>query len=239
MWITDKIEKNWTKIFPLFYEKIVRIWLIEKFDLIDLDIIQPRIYYYQQKILTNFQGSILLADVIADYNEAVKFGKKIHSEIKGGANKRERYFCADGFYLDKSGKRILMEAKSWIPPHTTDGRLVNNPHALYFSLVDRVVAGGELEEIDKFILVYWSAETDGSGKRKGKGQQFHEEGIKIHDELINQWKEIRPGKEFEIIYLIDILEDLIKRQPNWYKEIITRERTECGALFDWLLGEDE
>ena len=137
VWITDKIKKNWTKIFPLFYEEIVRKWLIEKYTLNDKEVKQPRIYYFQQERIGNYEGLNLLDEVVIDYNKDVEFCKKIHKEIESGVNKRERYFCADGFYTDKNGKKILMEAKSWIPPFTTDGRLVNNPHALYFSLINK------------------------------------------------------------------------------------------------------
>lgn len=235
VWITDKIKKNWTKIFPLFYEEIVRNWLVKKYTLTDLDVIQPRIYYWQQEKIKDYEELDLLDKVVIDYNEDVDLGKKKHQEIEKGAKKRERYFCADGFYLDNNGKKILMEAKSWIPPHTTDGRLENNPHALYFSLVNKATIKGQLEEIDRFFLVYWSAEADGSGKRKEKGEEFHKIGKKIHEKLIDQWTQIRPDKELKIIYIIDIFEELIEKQSDWYKKILTKEGAECKELFDWLL----
>lgn len=236
-WITDKIKKSWTRTFPIFYEEIIRKWLVKTYKLKDYEVIQPRIYYFNQEKIKNYKELNLINTAIEDhYNKHVESGKEVHQKILQGENKRELYFCADGYYKDKNGKKILMEAKSWIPPHTVDGRLVNNPHALYFCFADKATIEGQSLEIDKYILVYWSAEADGSGKSKGKGKEFHEKGKKIHKNLIRQWKQIKPEKELIIIYIIDILEELINKPPEWYKEIIIEVEDEMQEMFNWLLG---
>ncbi|MHA1204603.1 MAG: hypothetical protein ACTSSL_06625 [Candidatus Heimdallarchaeaceae archaeon] len=233
-WITEKIEKTWTKVFPIFYENIIRQWLVKEYDLMDYGVKQPRIYYWEQEKIINYKNLNLLSEVIDKYNANVESEKKLHENPKQ-KNKKERYFCADGFYTDKNDKNVLMEAKSWIPPYTTDGRLIGNPHALYFSLADCARIKGQVKQIQKYLLVYWSAEADGSNNRHKIGKKLHEEGKKKHKELIKQWVQIKPGKEFKIIYIVDIFEKIIDEQPKWYKEIISKSEAEIRRMFDWLL----
>ena len=214
------IEKNWTKIFPLFYEEVVRNWLTEEKGW-ELRKKQPRIYYSKQKIINNHSELKYIKEAIKEYNQDLKTEKT--------------YFCADGYFIEpKTNRKILIEAKSWVPEFTPSGKLVNNRYALDFALSNIITVATEEPrdiEIDHYCLIFWSAEADAAD---GK----HESGKAIHNKIKQELQEVRENKSFEIIYLVELWKIVRKNQPEWYIDIIKPIYEEIERMFKWLLKND-
>ncbi|MHA1399635.1 MAG: hypothetical protein ACTSQE_04755 [Candidatus Heimdallarchaeaceae archaeon] len=227
------IEKNWSKIFPLFYEKLIRKWLITEKGWNEHSI-QPRIYYRKQTQKEKEEDFEYIDEVIDKFNKRIVEAQEDYEKTKDSKKVIDRYFCADGFYTDRNGKKILIEAKSWVYPHTTDGRLVNNPDALYFALSDKISVGQKNYKIDKFLLIFWSGEADA----REEGLNGHRKGKKIHEHIVDELKKCRPKNEFEIIYLLELFNDWREKQPIWYTDAIDNIKNEIYRMFDWLTSKN-
>ena len=210
-----KIEKDWTKLFPLFNEMVVRRWFEVE---------------YGWEIIRNH------ARVLPKNNQPIKFEPPPHDWIKiplkwfnEFVEKKETrsFFDTDGLFRTQNGEIVAIEVKNWIPPFTQDGRLVNNPWALRIAFAQKCTSGGNEYSLDRIILVYWSPEND---ERDGGN------GLEKHQIIINEINKLIQPRKFEIVYFKDILTDCIENQPEWYSEIISEFEGTVRRFLDFLKG---
>ncbi|MHA1221656.1 MAG: hypothetical protein ACTSP3_00075 [Candidatus Heimdallarchaeaceae archaeon] len=218
MWITEEIEKGWPKILGGFYEEILRKWF-ENEQKWELKAKAPRVYFTNQKSIDPQPHFQYINWVIKDFNKQCQ---------------NNSYFMTDGFYINSKNKNTVVEAKSWVPGHTWGGKLTDSYSSNRFFLADNLTFKDRMIQIDHYVLVYWSAEADGNGI----GEFFHNQGKIIHQNILNEYREIWPERTFEVLYLIDIYSDLIRKQSRWYLDIIRKEEKKIKGLFDLLSGKN-
>jgi len=183
----------------------------------ELIVKEPIIYYEKQKTILPDDTFQYINWVIKDFNNA---------------RKESRLFKTDGYYTDVNQRNIIVEAKSWIPGHTWGGKLINSFGSNRFFLADNFTLNDKEIKIDHYVLVFWSAEKDGGGI----GETYHEEGKKIHNKVLDEYRKIWKDRTFEIFYLIDMYSDLIPKKEDCFHQIIKEEEDKIKGLFDWLYG---
>lgn len=132
----------------------------------------------------------------------------------------KRSHCTpDGFFI-RDGKSYVWEAKNW-PLYPENGPeqqiwkyLSNNPWILATS----ANLSSSEKEISGFLFSFWNIPSITRARI---------------EEQVNQI--IGMGK-FEIILTCDIIDDCIKEQYVWYRQIIEQEKENVGKFFIQLLG---
>jgi len=216
-WITEQIEEGWPKVLGLFYEKILRNWLIYE-KTWTLIVKEPIIYYEKQKRINKKPSFQYIDWVIESYNKE---------------KENKKYFKADGYFKDSNNRNIIVEAKSWIPGQTWNGKLTSSFSPNRFFLADNLTFDGKEIKIDHYVLVFWSGERDGGGI----GENYHQQGSIIQKNILSEYNSIWPDRTFEIIYLVDMYNILIQEKPAWYIDIIENEETIMKSLFRWLYSD--
>jgi len=117
--------------------------------------------------------------------------------------------------LEKDGNYFIWEAKNWpLWPEKMEDVLSSTP----FLLIDKATYKKRKLKVDGIIFSWWDKPVN-------------------EEDVLQSLRECVSPKIFKIYYTKEILEECIKKLPEWYVKIIENHKTDVISFFQQLLGE--
>ena len=143
------------------------------------------------------------------------FENKVERLLQSG-----RSHCTPDGLFERGQKIYIWEAKHWplYPEKGPESQIWN-----YFSdnpwiLAQTCHQGGEAKEITGFLFSFWDMDTS------------------VKNRIEDRVNKIIGENRFKIVRTIEVIDDCIRNQYDWYKCIIGQEKTNVDEFFEQLLG---
>jgi len=204
----SKYGSTRSTLFGKFYERIIAKWLEEEKGYALKR--WPNAAVHKPRIYWNkiSVDNFNLAD------EAT-FEKKVKRLLQSG-----RSYCTPDGLFERDRKLYIWEAKNWplYPEKGPESQIWN-----YFSDNPWILARtcnyeGEEIEISGFLFSFWDMDTS------------------VKNRIENKVNKIIGENRFETVRTIEIMEDCIRSQYDWYIRIIEQEKNNVDDFFEQLLG---